>query len=249
MNILISGASGFMGKVVAELVKEYGHTPAAGVDKVSCDLGYPIYPTFAEVKEKCDCIIDFSHPSLLQDIIDYAVKTKTPAVIATTGISDEQIKLLEEASEQVPIFFSYNMSFGVNLLAELAKKAAALLYDTFDIEIVEKHHNRKLDAPSGTAIMLANAISESLPEEPIYIYDRHNRREKRNKREIGISSIRGGTIVGEHDIIFAGKDEIVTLSHSALSREIFAVGAVKAALFIALKEKGMYSMKDMVSGL
>lgn len=247
MNILISGAAGFMGKVVADLVREYGHTPAAGVDKVACELGYPVYSSFDEVKEKCDCIIDFSHPSLLPNIIEYAVKTKTPAVIATTGISNEQIKQLEAAAEQIPIFFSYNMSLGVNLLADLAKKAAALLYDTFDIEIVEKHHNRKLDAPSGTAIMLANAVSEVLPEEPIYTYDRHNRREKRNKREIGIASVRGGTIVGEHDIIFAGKDEIITLSHSALSREIFAVGAVKAALFIALKENGMFSMKNMVS--
>ena len=191
-------------------------------------------------------MIDFSHPSLLKGIIDYAVKTKTPAVIATTGISDEQIGYMRKASEQVPLFFSYNMSFGVNLIAGLAKKAAAALYDAFDIEIIEMHHNRKLDAPSGTAIMLADAISGALPEEPVYVYDRHSRRQKRDKKEIGISSVRGGTIVGEHEVIFAGKDEVVTLKHTALSRDIFAVGAVKAAQFLSAKESGMYSMDDMI---
>ena len=246
MKILICGAAGAMGRAVAAVAREYGHEPAAGVDKVSAELGFPVRADISEVDGKFDCVIDFSHPSLLKGIIDYAVKTKTPAVIATTGISDEQIEYMRKASEQVPIFFSYNMSFGVNLLAGLAKKAASILYDSFDIEIVEMHHNRKLDAPSGTAIMLADAISGALPEEPVYVYDRHSRRQKRDKKEIGISSVRGGTIVGDHEVIFAGKDEVVTLKHTALSRDIFAVGAVKAAQFISAKENGMYSMDDMI---
>lgn len=246
MKILICGAAGAMGRAVAAVAREYGHEPVAGVDKVAADVGFPAYADIAEVKEKFDCIIDFSHPSLLKSIIDRAVKEKTPAVIATTGISDEQVAYMRTASASVPIFFSYNMSFGVNVLASLAKKAAAALYDAFDIEILEMHHNRKLDAPSGTAILLADAISESLPEEPVFVYDRHARRQKRDKKEIGISSVRGGTIVGEHEIIFAGKDEVVTLKHSALSRDVFAVGAVKAAQFLSAKESGMYSMDDMI---
>ena len=246
MKTLICGAAGAMGKAVAQSLRESGHTPAAGVDKVNPGLDFPVYESIADVREKCDCIIDFSHPSLLKSIIDYAVATKTPAVICTTGISDEQIEYMRAASKNVPIFFSYNMSLGVNLLAGLAKKATSVLYDTFDIEIVEMHHNRKLDAPSGTAIMLANAISEALPEEPTYVYDRHSVRRKRDKKEIGISSVRGGTIVGDHEIIFAGNNEIVTLKHTALSRDIFAVGAVKAAMFICVKESGMYSMDDMI---
>ena len=246
MKILICGACGAMGRAVAAVAREYGHEPVAGVDKVAADVGFPVYADIADVREDFDCIIDFSHSSLLKSIIDCAVGKKTPAVIATTGISDEQIEYMRRSSAQTPIFFSYNMSFGVNVLASLARKATAALYDAFDIEILEMHHNRKLDAPSGTAIMLADAISESLPEPPVFVYDRHSRRQKRDKKEIGISSVRGGTIVGEHEIIFAGKDETLTLKHTALSRDVFAVGAVKAAQFLAAKESGLYSMSDMI---
>lgn len=246
MKILICGACGAMGRAVAAVAREYGHEPVAGVDKAAADVGFPVYADISEVKEEFDCIIDFSHSSLLKSIIDRAVEAKKPAVIATTGISDEQIEYMRAASAKVPVFFSYNMSFGVNVLASLAKKAAAALYDAFDIEILEMHHNRKLDAPSGTAILLADAIADSLPEPPVFVYDRHSRRQKRDKKEIGISSVRGGTIVGEHEIIFAGKDEVVTLKHSALSRDVFAVGAIKAAQFLSAKESGMYSMDDLV---
>ncbi|MBR5942505.1 MAG: 4-hydroxy-tetrahydrodipicolinate reductase [Clostridia bacterium] len=246
MKVLVCGACGAMGRAVSAVLREYGHEPVAGIDKVAANVGFPVYGDISEVKEQFDCIIDFSHPSLLKSIIDCAVEKKTPAVIATTGISDEQIEYMRAASASVPIFFSFNMSFGVNVLASLAKKATAALYDAFDIELVEMHHNRKLDAPSGTAILLADAIADSLPEPPVFVYDRHSRRQKRDKKEIGISSVRGGTIVGEHEIIFAGKDEMLTLKHTALSRDVFAVGAVKAAQFLAAKESGLYSMSDMI---
>lgn len=246
MNILICGASGAMGKILAEVLNENGHNVVAGIDKVSYDARFPIYSSICDVKEKIDCIIDFSNPALLADILSYAKANTVPAVIATTGISDDQIEKIKETAAFTPVFFSYNMSFGVNLLSALAKKATDVLGKDFDIEIIEKHHNRKLDAPSGTAIMLANAISDSLDSKPDYVYDRHSKREKRSKNEIGISSIRGGTIVGEHEILFAGKDEVVSLKHTAFSRSIFANGAVKAAEFISDKKNGLYSMDDLL---
>lgn len=246
MNILICGASGAMGKILAEVLTENGHCIAAGIDKVQSEAKFPIYGKISDVKESVDCIIDFSNPALLTDILSYAESSHIPAVIATTGISDEQIESIRKVSESTPVFFSYNMSFGVNLLSALAKKATDVLGKDFDIEIIEKHHNRKLDAPSGTAIMLANAISDTLDSNPEYVYDRHSKREKRSKNEIGIASIRGGTIVGEHEIIFAGKDEIVSLKHTALSRAVFATGAMKAAEYITGKENGLYSMDDLI---
>ena len=169
-----------------------------------------------------------------------------PLVIGTTGYSDEEKSQITAASAQIPIFFTFNMSLGINLLAELARKAAQVLGGQFDIEIVEKHHNRKKDAPSGTAIMLAEAINSELGNSKRYVYDRHSVRKPRDKEEIGMHSIRGGTIVGEHDIIFAGHDEVITLSHQAQSREVFAVGAVNAAVFLAGKPAGMYAMGDLI---
>ena len=154
---------------------------------------------------------------------------------------------VKRASELIPVFYSGNMSLGVNLLMELAKKATAVLGDGFDVEIIEKHHNQKIDAPSGTALMLADAVSEAMPQEPRYVYDRHSQRKKREKAEIGIHSVRGGTIVGEHEVIFAGRDEIVTLSHTALSKEIFATGSVNAALFLVGRQPGLYNMGDLVA--
>ena len=180
-------------------------------------------------------------------MLDYALKTKTPVVIATTGYSDDQINKIKEASKEIAIFFTFNLSLGVNLICSLAKKAADILGNAFDVEIVEKHHNQKIDAPSGTAIMLANAVNEVFDNKMKYEYDRHSKREKRPKNEIGIHSVRGGTIVGEHDVIFAGRDEVITISHSAASKAVFAAGAVKAAKFIASKKNGLYDMNNIIN--
>ena len=195
---------------------------------------------------EADAVIDFSNPSLLDDILTYGIETKTALVIATTGYDDCQKKKIEDASSKCPIFFTYNYSLGINLLASLAKKAVQILGNGFDIEIIEAHHNQKIDAPSGTAIMLADAINEELEKPMKYEYDRHSKREKRTKNEIGMHAIRGGTIVGEHQILFAGRDENITLSHSARSKEVFAVGAVNAAVYMAGKDAGMYDMGQLI---
>ena len=194
-------------------------------------------------------IIDFSHPSALEPLLAYATAHKIPAVIATTGLSAEQKEQLAEAAKEIPLFFSANMSLGINLLISLAKKAAALLEESFDIEIIERHHNQKIDAPSGTALAIADGISEVLKNPPEYVYDRHSVRRKRKKNEIGLHAVRGGTIVGDHEVLFAGNDEVIELKHSAASKEVFAVGAVKAAKFLAGKRPGMYSMTDLVEEL
>ncbi|MEG1448766.1 MAG: 4-hydroxy-tetrahydrodipicolinate reductase, partial [Oscillospiraceae bacterium] len=185
-------------------------------------------------------------PSLLDALLDYAIASKTPIVIATTGLSQEQIDNIHNAAKEIPVFFTANMSLGVNLLVELAKKATAVLGGQFDIEIIEKHHNKKIDAPSGTALMIADSISSELSEQPEYVYDRQCKREKRSANEIGLHSVRGGTIVGEHEVIFAGPDEILSISHTAMSKEIFATGAINAALYICEKQHGLYSMKDLI---
>lgn len=246
-KIILCGANGKMGHVIQSVVSGRDDCEiVAGVDLNTARDAFPIYSSFDDVKEKADVIIDFSNPALLDSLLAYSKKTKTPVVIATTGYDDAQKKEIENAAKTTAVFFTYNMSMGINLLATLAKKATAVLGSDFDIEIVEKHHNQKIDAPSGTALMLADAICEEIDGSMKYEYDRHSKREKRSKNEIGIHSVRGGTIVGEHEIIFAGRDEIITLSHSARSKEIFAVGAVNAAVFMAGKESGMYSMKDLI---
>lgn len=248
-DILLIGACGHMGRVIADCVlKRNDCKIIAGVDPLSEQYSdFPVYSSCNDVKENPDVIIDFSHPSALEEILNYSVKNNVPVVIATTGMDEKHIEMINKATESVPVFFTYNMSLGVNLLAELAKKAASVLSNDFDIEIVEAHHNQKLDAPSGTAIMLADAINETLDNEYSYEYDRHSKRAKRPKKEIGMHAIRGGTIVGEHEIIFAGRDEIVKLSHSARSKEIFAVGAVNAAIFLKNQNKGIYNMSDLLS--
>ena len=248
-NILLVGACGKMGRVIADCVSKRDNcNVVSGIDPIGESYSdFPIYKNFEDVKETIDVIIDFSHPSALESMLAFATKNNIPTVIATTGLEKEHIDSINAASKEVPIFFTYNMSLGVNLLAELAKKATAILADDFDIEIVEAHHNQKIDAPSGTAIMLADAINETLDNEYSYEYDRHSKRVKRPKKEIGMHAIRGGTIVGEHEIIFAGRDEIIKLSHSARSKEIFAVGAVNAALFLKTQDKGIYSMSDLLA--
>jgi 4-hydroxy-tetrahydrodipicolinate reductase len=246
-KIILCGANGKMGHVIQSVVNGRDDCKiVAGVDINTESTGFPVHSTFGEIKETADVIIDFSNPALLDSMLAFSEDKKIPVVIATTGYDDKQKKQIEKASEKCAVFFTYNMSMGINLLANLAKKATEVLGSDFDIEIVEKHHNQKIDAPSGTALMLADAICEEIDEPVKYEYDRHSKREKRTKNEIGIHSVRGGTIVGEHEIIFAGRDEIITLSHSARSKEIFAVGAVNAAVFMSGKDSGMYSMKDLI---
>lgn len=211
---------------------------------------YPIFKTvedFSESGINVDVIIDFSHHSLLPGLMAFASEAHIPAVISTTGHDELELQAMKNASKTIPVFYSRNMSLGINLLIELAKKAAAMLSDDFDIEIIEKHHNQKLDAPSGTALMIADELTDMLPYEPEYIYDRHTVRKKRDKNEIGIHTVRGGNIVGEHEVIFAGQNEVITISHSASSRGVFASGALRAALFIFGKPAGMYNMRDIVN--
>lgn len=249
MRILLNGAAGKMGTVVEEFIKTQTDCRiVAGVDINEKIADYPIYKSFNRINEKADVIIDFSVPAAFNEMLEYALRTHTAAVVATTGLNDNQIKALKEASKTTPIFFTANMSIGVNLVSALAKQAAKLLYGNFDIEIVEAHHRRKLDAPSGTALMLAKNISEVLENEQNFVFDRSKRRESRHENEIGISAIRGGTIVGEHEIIFAGEDEIIKISHSARSRALFANGAINGAKFIKDKENGLYDMNDLLRG-
>ncbi len=247
-RILLTGACGHMGNVIQSVVASRDDCEiVAGVDIFNDGkASFPIYESIKDVKETADVVVDFSNPSLLNDLLEYGINNNTALVIATTGYDECQKKQITDASKQCPIFFTYNMSIGINLLANLAKKAVQVLGDEFDIEIVEQHHNQKIDAPSGTALMLADAICEEIDEPMKYEFDRHSKREKRTKNEIGFHAIRGGTIVGEHQIIFAGRDEIVTLSHSARSKEILAVGAVNAAVYMMGKDAGMYDMKELV---
>lgn len=247
-NAVISGCCGKMGRVVNDIISQREDIRViAGIDKVCQKYSdFEVYKTPSELAVCPDVIIDFSHPSALDGLLGYAKTNGTALVLASTGYNEAEIAKIKSASAEIPIFFTANMSIGINLLRELAKKAASILGEQYDIEIIEKHHNQKIDAPSGTALMLADAINESCGNRYSYIYDRHNVRKKRERSEIGIHSVRGGTIVGEHEIIFAGRDEVITLSHSAASKEVFAVGAVNAAAFIVGKPAGLYSMADMI---
>lgn len=249
-RIILSGCNGHMGRIIAAGVKQRDDCNiVAGIDLHAEPLdAFPVFTSPGECAVPADVIIDFSHPSALSPILDYAVKHHIPAVIATTGLSAEQIKDIRDRSSEVALFFTANMSLGINLLAGLARRAAAVLGGQFDIEIIEKHHNQKIDAPSGTALMLADVISDALPTSLQYVYDRHAVRKKRGHDEIGIHSVRGGTIVGEHEIIFAGHDEVLALSHTAMSKEVFATGSINAAMFICGKESGLYDMSDLVAG-
>jgi len=252
IDILLSGCFGRMGRAISDASSENEKCRiVAGVDVnlagggLGCE--YPVYENIADAAPDFDVIVDFSHHSALLGLLDYAVANRKAIVVATTGHTDDEIEAMKKASRSIPVFYSGNMSLGINLLVSLAKKAAAVLGSDFDVEIIEKHHNKKLDAPSGTALMIANAVSEALPYDAEYVYDRHSERRERSKNEIGIHSVRGGTIVGEHEVIFAGANEVITLSHSASSRGVFAGGALAAAGFIVGKPAGMYNMDDVVS--
>ncbi len=250
INILLSGASGRLCTVIAKLVEAREDCViACGVD-ITGTAAFPIYDSLDKVTEPVDVVIDCSHHTLAPELAAYLLRTNTPAVICTTGHTDDEESALREAAEKVAVIKSRNMSLGINLLSELVKRAATVLGGDFDIEIVEAHHRNKIDAPSGTALMLADAAKEArdaagIPTE--YVYERASKRERRGDAEIGISSIRGGTIVGEHEVIFAGNNEVLKLSHSAESRDLFATGAIRAALFIADKPAGWYTMADVIA--
>ena len=246
LRIIINGYSGSMGKVLTKCANEDSELEiVCGSSKDDLDVPFKTYHKMSEVEELADVIIDFSHHSTIDDTLSYAIKNKTPLVIATTGFNDEELEKIKESSNIIPIFHSSNMSLGVNVLIKLVKEAAKAL-NGFDIEIIEKHHNKKLDAPSGTAVMIANGVKEVLPDSE-YIYGRHGRSDKRSSNEIGIHAIRGGTIVGEHTTIFAGHDEVVEIKHSAQSKDIFAKGAIAAAKFLVKQEAGYYNMNNMLN--
>ena len=247
-KIIISGCNGRMGRVVESICEaDPDVSVVAGFDVSLESRAFPVFVSPANFTGEADAVIDFSSPAALDGLLAFALERKVPLVLATTGYSDEQLAQIDEVSKRIPIFRSANMSLGINVLLELVKKAAAVLGDSYDIEIVEKHHNRKVDAPSGTALMIADAAASALNFKPEYVYERHSVRQSRDKKEIGISAVRGGTIVGIHEIMFAGRDEIIEIKHTAMSREIFADGAVKAAKFLAgVSKPGMYDMSMLV---
>ncbi len=249
INVIISGCNGKMGQVISGLIeKEPDMKVAAGFDTSGIQKNaYPVYVRPRDCREKADVIIDFSTPDSLEPLLEYALFRKIPLVIATTGHTQTQKSRMVRVSKSIPIFQSANMSIGTNLVADLISKAARILHEGFDIEIIDKHHNQKIDAPSGTALMFADSINSTLPDKYEYVYNRHSKREKRSANEIGIHSIRGGTIVGEHSVIFAGDDEIVEIKHTAMSRNIFGRGALKAARFIIGKPAGMYRMSNIIN--
>ncbi|MFO7610969.1 MAG: 4-hydroxy-tetrahydrodipicolinate reductase [Clostridia bacterium] len=247
-RILLNGCGGRMGMAIVKL--------AAGMEDIliaaGCDLNspdavaFPVFRNIVDCSVPVDVVVDFSHPSAMQGVIAYCAQKNIPLVMATTGLTEYQIAQIEELSLSIPVFYSANMSMGVNLLMEISKIAASFTDGLFDIEIIEKHHNRKIDAPSGTALAIADIINEALSAPKRIVTDRYGRREERSTDEIGIHSVRGGTIVGEHTVLFAGRDEIIEIKHEALSRDIFASGALKAARFIHGKQAGLYSMRDII---
>jgi len=247
-EILFCGCYGRMGNAVRQIIKDSSDMEiAAGVDICEGTAEFPVYKSIVDVKEKVDVIIDFSSPKALDSILDYAVLKNVPVVLCTTGFSEEQLADIREASGKVAILRSANMSLGINTLVKLLKTATEILSNNgYDIEIVERHHNQKKDAPSGTALLLADAINDAANGKYEYVYDRSQRREIRPENEIGISAVRGGSIVGDHEVIFAGLDEVIEIKHRAYSRSVFAKGAVSAAAYLAGKPAGMYDMSDVI---
>ncbi len=236
-----------MGAAVVAAATGAGHRIAAGIDpNPAATSPFPVFATPEECTVQADVMIDFSHHSALPALLEFAEERHLPAVICTTGHTEEELARLTRAAERIPVFYSRNMSLGINLLMALCRRAAAALGTDFDVEIVEKHHRNKLDAPSGTALMLADAVASADEEPHPLTFDRTARRAVRPSGEIGISSVRGGSIVGEHEVIFAGKDEVITLSHAAMSREVFATGALRAAAFLVGKSAGRYDMDDLI---
>ncbi len=249
INVILNGANGKMGQVLAGIIAQTDDIKvAAGVDKFPDfkQNDFPVYLSLEDCGEKADMIIDFSRPEALTANLSYAKRKHIPMVIATTGFTPEEKKQIYDAAKNIPVFFAANMSLGVNLQMELAKNAAAFLGEAYDIEIIEKHHNQKVDAPSGTALAIADFINDAFTDRKDYVFGRHSKTEKRG-REIGIHAVRGGTIPGEHSVMFIGTDEIIEINHTAQSRQIFAFGAVRAARFIFGKPAGLYNMSDVIA--
>lgn len=249
VRIIMHGCNGKMGQVISGLVAADNEAEiVAGVDVYDqVKNTYPVFKTIEECNVEADAVIDFSNAAGVDRLLDYCVEKKLPVVLCTTGLSEEQLAHVRAASEKTAVLKSANMSLGINMLLKLLKEAAAVLAPAgFDMEIVEKHHNQKVDAPSGTALALADAINEEFDNSYEYVYDRSQVRQKRSEKEIGISAVRGGTIVGDHDVIFAGADEVITFSHRAYSKAVFGKGAVQAAKFLAGKPAGMYDMSDVI---
>ena len=252
VKIIMHGCCGHMGQVISQIVKEDADAQiVAGIDPFdNGKMEYPVYKSLEDCKEEADVVIDFASAKAEDALLDYCGAHKLPVVVCTTGLSEEQLQKVAETAKKTAVLKSANMSLGINTLMKLLRTAADILANRgFDIEIVEKHHNQKVDAPSGTALALADCMNQVLDNQYDYTYDRSTVRQKRAKNEIGISAVRGGTIVGEHEVIFAGTDEVIELKHSAHSKEVFAVGAIKAAKFMSDKPAGMYSMNDLISTL
>ena len=249
-RIIMHGCNGHMGRVITDICAQDADAEiVAGIDPYTeVPNEYPVFEKIEDCDVEADVIIDFSNAKAVDALIDYSIEKKVPVVLCTTGLTEEQIKKAEDAADSVAVLRSANMSLGVNTLMELLKKAAKVFSPAgFDIEIVEKHHNQKLDAPSGTAIALADSINEEMGNQFEYVYDRSQVRKKRDKKELGISAVRGGNIVGEHDVIFAGQDEVITFRHTAYSKAVFAKGAVEAAKFLGTKTVGFYDMADVIA--
>ncbi len=249
IKMIMHGCNGAMGQVISAMAAEDENlTIVAGIDPVTVKKNdYPVFSSLEECTEEADVIVDFASAKAVDNLLAYSAAKKIPVVLCTTGLSEEQLKEVEETSRHTAVLRSANMSLGVNLLLKLVKEAAQVLAAAdFDIELLEKHHNQKVDAPSGTALALADSINEAMGGVYDYVYDRASVREKRKKNEIGIQSIRGGSFVGEHDVIFAGKDEVITFNHTAYSKAIFAKGALSAAKFLAGKGPGVYTMADVI---
>lgn len=249
VKILMHGCNGKMGRMITEIVKNDSDAEiVAGVDKFTgIPNEYPVFEQVGQCDVDADVVVDFSNAGAVDDLLDYCVEKGLPVVLCTTGLSEEQLKKVEESSRKIAILKSANMSMGINLLLKLLKDAAKVLAPAgYDIELVEKHHNQKLDAPSGTALALADSINEAMGNEYEYVYDRSQVRKKRDAKEIGISAVRAGTIVGEHEVLFAGTDEVIEFKHTAYSRSVFAKGAVEAGKFLAGKAAGMYDMGDVI---
>lgn len=251
LKILLNGACGRMGRTIAAMAADRADMEVvAGVDVQPQDYaGFPVYADIYEFTGEADVVVDFTVAAALDRTLAYCLRRGLRLIVATTGHTPEQMAALRAASEQIAVFKSANMSLGIALLSDLVRRACRVLGDAYDVEVVERHHNQKLDAPSGTALMLADAAAQALPYTPQYQYNRHDVRRQRPKNEIGIHSVRGGTIVGEHEVIFAGTDEVIELRHSAQSRALFATGAIRAVLFLSTKETGYYDMEDLVASL
>lgn len=246
INILLNGCCGKMGNSISVLSKNYNNLKiAAGVDKFGKTSDYPVYSNIYECNDEIDVILDFSRPDSLDSLLDFAKQKNIPVVICTTGLTSEQLDKINEYSKILPIFRSANMSLGVNIVNNILKKVSALLYNNYDIEIIEKHHNQKVDSPSGTALLLANTIKNAIQEETNFIYGREGIG-KREHKNIGIHAVRGGSIVGDHEVIFAGQGETIEINHYAVSRDVFAAGALKACEFMAGKHNGLYSMDNVL---